>query len=249
MEILDLLRFISKYSLSNLSLIKRGFKGQNLKDLKGAVKESEQKGFITRQAFSDFTCFSLSKTGFQELEINHDPNYQFSKFQAETICLCNHLRFGIENELSGYSNLNLKKWVSSGKFNHRPLITKVNGYNQMLKPHGLAIVEIGEKHRLFFIHHWNSYEVLSHDFFLYFLIQKRREHCFRFFLPMETELRVLCLIPSLRESNLVIKNHKFLNKLKLKEHILFLEKNKTHVDAPLNQKIWMDYEGKPRSII
>lgn len=246
MESKEWLKIIAPYTLVNFGLLKRLFAETSLKTLREQIAALTKDDLLKDHQYKNLRCYSLSAKGFGKLDIDHSPKLHLSEQEADTICRVNHFRKGFEESIHGMENLELEKWVTGSKFVKSPLSVRINGTEQKLQPASAVIIkDNAENQKLFFVHAFTSQQGLHNDVNLYRIFVERQLHIKRFFLPLQTQVRVIILIPSYKT---LFEMKQYLHSSFYKK-VLFLPLTHVHHDNVLKYKIFTDYKAEKRAVI
>lgn len=244
MEIKEFLQKISPYVIVNMGFLKRLFPETDLKSLREMLNNAITSNLLLVHEYPELRCFSLSKGGFAEVEINHTPRLSITEHQAEIICRTNQVRMGFEAPLK---SMGIQcQWITGAKFAKSPLFVRVRNNERYITPVGAAVLTDQQAHqKLFIFHEFSDFESLQSDMQLYDTYAKKGLYQKRFHLHQDATMRIIVLIPSYKA---LLQFHRRL-KADIYQYVLFLPLTYVHNANLLSEQVFMAPDGKKVSIL
>jgi hypothetical protein len=244
MEIKEFLQKISPYVIVNMGFLKRLFPETDLKSLREILNTAINSNQLLVHQYSELRCFSLSREGFEAIEINHSPRLSLTEHQADIICRTNHVRMGFEVPLK---SMGIQcQWITGAKFAKSPLFVRVRNNERYITPIGAAVLTDQQAHqKLFIFHEFADLESFQSDMQLYAIYAKKGLYQKRFHLHQEATMRIIVLIPSYKA---LLQFHRRL-KVDIYQYVLFLPLTHVHHPNLLSETVFMAPDGKKVSIL
>lgn len=244
MEIKEFLKKLSPYVIVNMGFLKRLFPETDLRSLREILNKAIESDFLIVHEYSELRCFSLSKKGFAEIEINHTPRLSLTEHQANIICRTNHVRMGFETSLQPMEIQS--QWITGAKFAKSPLFVRLKNSEHNIQPCGaVALTDKNVNQKLFIFHEFTELESLKSDMVLYQIYAQKGLYQKRFHLNQASTMRIIVLIPSYKA---LLQCAKHLN-ADIYEHVLFLPLTHVHHQNLLTEEVFMTKDGKKTSIV
>lgn len=244
MKLKDFLQTISPYVIVNMGFIKRLFPESGIKELRETIRTAVESEFLVVHDYPELKCYSLSKNGFSQLNINHTPRLSLTEHQVDIICRTNHLRHGLETSTQAM-NIH-SKWTTGAKFASSPLFIRINNSEQEIKPVGAMVITDKQAHqKLIIIHEFNELDSFQSEMNLYQIYMERELHLKRFRLNDRVRMRVIVLVPSYKT---VLQFHKRL-KAEIYQNVIFLPLSHVHHDELLTQPVFMTSKAEKVSFL
>jgi hypothetical protein len=244
MEIKEFLQKVSPYVIVNMGIIKRLFPSTALKLLREILSTATSSNLLIAHDYPELRCFSLSKEGFEAIDINHSPRLSLTEHQADIICRTNHVRIGFEAPLK---TIGIQcQWITGAKFAKSPLFVRLKKNERYISPTGAAVLtDLKANQKLFIFHEFTDFESLKSDMQLYEMYAKRGLYLKRFHLHKDAVMRIIVLIPNYKS---LLQFHKMLKSV-IYQYVLFLPVTHVHHENLLSEQVFMTSEGKKVSIL